>query len=278
MQLRKILLKICPALAILAACSGIDESDRFTEVRVAAQPAAAAVNGLAPAEIAAATEQLQRLADSTDRRLRHVRALTVAERIGLRRDRNAEQIARARREGVRGNVEQLIAGGQLVELADTNELWALHNLNYSVPYVTPSAQAMIAEIGTRFQQELDSLHVPRYRLVITSATRTPEKQAALRRVNANASNVESAHEFGTTVDIAYRRFAPPPGAAPLPIDTIERLADSVMVRTAHERAAELQAVLGRVINQMRREGKLLVMMERSQTVYHITVARRLPTR
>jgi hypothetical protein len=134
---------------------------------------------------------------------------------------------------------------------------------------------MILELGQRFHAQLDSLHVPRFRMVITSALRTPEKQAALRRVNRNASKVESAHEFGTTVDVAYRRFAAPLGAAPINADTVRALADSVLTKTAGLRSAELQAVLGRVIQQMRNEGKLMVMMERSQTVYHMTVAQPL---
>ncbi|HET9439116.1 MAG TPA: DUF5715 family protein [Longimicrobiales bacterium] len=272
---------IAVALFILLsfpAC-GVDELGDFAEPGASSAPIpAASTDDLDPAAIVAATSQIQRLADSTDKRLRQVRALTLRERIRLRRDKNAAQIARARQLGVRnpGDLDAAVAADKLVKLADTTELWALHNLNYSVPYVTPSAYNMITEIARRFQQRLDSLHVPRYRVVITSAMRTPEKQAALRRINANASDVESAHEFGTTVDIAYRRFAPPIDAAPLPADTIERLADSVMVKTGSLRAAELQAVLGRVIAEMRQEGKLMVMMERSQTVYHVTVARRLP--
>jgi hypothetical protein len=140
-------------------------------------------------------------------------------------------------------------------------------------------EALLSEIGTRFQAQLDSIHVPRYRLVITSALRTADKQKALRRSNSNASKIESAHEFGTTVDIAYRRFAAPlarpfsAGAERGGLDVAYH--DSIMSHTANLRSAELQAVLGRVLRDMKSEGKVLVMMERSQTVYHITVARAL---
>ena len=51
--------------------------------------------------------------------------------------------------------------------------------------------------------------------------------------------------------------------------------DSIMVKTASLRSAELQAVLGRVILEMREQGMLMVMMERQQTVYHTTVGRPL---
>jgi hypothetical protein len=273
----------CCASLLIAVCAREDATDRISETRAttandAPTAGAAAEVDVTPEQIASATSTVVQLADSVDKRLRKVPALSMVEKMRLRRDANATQIARARQMGIARNVklESAIAAEQLVQLADTNGLWALHNLNFSVPYVTPSAEAMITEIAQRFQQKLDSLGVPRYRIVITSALRTSDKQAALRRVNSNASRVESAHEFGTTVDIAYRRFAAPVDAAPMPADTIKRLADSVMVKTASLRSAELQAVLGRVIRDMQQEGKLMVMMERRQTVYHITVARKLP--
>ncbi|HEX6559627.1 MAG TPA: DUF5715 family protein [Longimicrobiales bacterium] len=274
--------------ALLAGCVAEDQSDVVEQAETAdttaAQPAvlrvAQAPSRAATAdEIVQATARIQQIADSTDKMLRHVRNLSVIERVKLRRDANAVQIARARQLGLRQPVdlEAAIAQHKLVELPDSTEYWTLHNLNFSVPYVTPSTRAMLIEVAQRFQARLDSLNVPRFRLVITSALRTPDKQAALRRVNGNASRIESAHEFGTTLDIAYRRFAAPVDAAPIPADTVRKLADSVLVKTANLRSAELQAVLGRVIQQMKDEGKLMVMMERRQTVYHITVARSLVT-
>jgi hypothetical protein len=223
-------------------------------------------------------------ADSIDRRLRQVRALTREERARLQRDVNEIQIERARQLGVRVvTVEPLAEAGRLVRLPDTTQHWILRDLDYSVPYVTPDAHEMLIEIGERFHARLDSAGVPRYRIDITSVLRTPEKQAELRRRNSNASRVESAHEFGTTVDLAYRRFAPPAG--PLPLEPHPSLAqaarllcDSIVVETGRLRGAELQAVLGRVLREMQEEGKVLVRMERRQTVYHITVARRFPQR
>lgn len=210
--------------------------------------------------------ELQQLADAANRGLFRVRNLTRLEVRGLRADANAAQIERARQQGLSHpfDLQQEISRGHLVELKDSTGYWTLHNLNYSAPYVTPSTQVMLIEMAQRFHRSLDSIGVPRFRLVITSALRTPETQAALRRVNRNASRIESAHEFGTTVDVAYRRFAAPVDAN-----------DSIMIKTAFNRGTELQAILGRVIAQMRKEGKLMVMMERRQPVYHMTVARPL---
>jgi hypothetical protein len=65
--------------------------------------------------------------------------------------------------------------------------------------------------------------------------------------------------------------------AGLPVSGELRIwSDSVMAETARKRGAELQAVLGRVLQQLRSEGRVLVRMERRQTVYHITTARATP--
>ena len=108
-----------------------------------------------------------------------------------------------------------------------------------------------------------------------------DAQAQLRRRNRNAAPTESAHEFGTTVDIAYRKFSPPmddgTGKGALPLDARARIvSDSLWTLMARQRGVELQAVLGRVLKEMRREGKLVTRMERSQPVYHTTVAQPYP--
>jgi hypothetical protein len=223
--------------------------------------------------------------DSVDKKLRRVPGLSREEKTRLRRDVNAIQIERARQLGVRAgsSVEQLVKGGQLVRLVDTTEHWIVRKLQYSAPYLTPSAKAMLVEIGERFHHRLDSMGLPRYRLDITSVLRTPENQLALRRANSNASRIESAHEFGTTVDVAYRRFAPPADDpisknAPGMRDQVRHVSDSLMIETGRLRGGELQAILGRVIGEMQNEGKLMVRMERRQTVYHMTVARPFPSR
>lgn len=275
----------------VAACAQGSEDDGHREDAAAGRAAparpAAAPEGAEAGErdlnavIAASTLY----ADSADRMLRRVPNLSRQERAQLRRDVNEVQVERARQMGVRvaAAVDPLVGDGSLVRVPDTTQYWIIRELDYSVPYVTPDALAMLIEIGSRFHARLDSLAVPRYRLDITSMLRTPQNQADLRRRNANASREESAHEFGTTVDLAYRRYAPP--AAPLPMPphgSIARHArmvhDSLVVETGRLRGAELQAVLGRVLRGMQQEGKLLVRMERRQTVYHITVARRLPRR
>ena len=278
---------LAAAAALAAACSGDGQDAPATAAETADPAAAEAAPTLAsaadPAEWDALEARIAAEADSVDRALRRVSTLSRQEQGALRQDVNDPQTARARALGVRAGdaYEDAAARGRLVRLADTTEYWVVRELEHSVPYTTPGAEAMLAELGRRFHAELDSLGIPRFRMDITSVLRTPAKQAALRRGNPNAAAGVSAHEFGTTVDVAYRRFNPPtadPGldAGPAWAADARMLRDSLLAETAHQRSAELQAVLGRVLLEMRREGKLMVMMERQQTVYHMTVARRFP--
>jgi hypothetical protein len=180
--------------------------------------------------------------DSVDRALLGVRPLARAEQQRLRADVNATQLARARQLGIaRGaEVEALVRSGRLVRLADTTAHWIVRELQYSEPLVTPDAHAMLEELGERFHAHLDDLGLPRFRFEITSVLRTSDHQAALRRSNPNAAAGVSAHEYGTTVDVAYRRFAPPAGLleslelrAEPPLDAVARqVHDSRVVETA----------------------------------------------
>jgi hypothetical protein len=240
-------------------------------------PPAAIPHGMAWEQVQA--EVVIRI-DSANRKLMRVPALNRHERGELRHDVSAVQIEPARRLGIQPGtpLQQLISSGQVVQLPQATSLWVLRDLNFSVPYLVPSAEAMLEEVCHRFHARLDSLGLPRFRLEVTSALRTADSQAALRRRNRNAAPDESAHEYGTTFDIAYRKFAPPmddgTGGEPLALGPLARMvSDSMWMLTARQRGVELQAVLGRVLQEMRREGKLLTRMERSQPVYHTTVAR-----
>ena len=257
----------------VATTEPASEEGRFDDVAVV--PVVPAT----PEEWAQVQAQMQPWTDSADRKLRRVPNLTRDERARLKRDVNEIQIARARTMGFRvaSSVDPHVRAGKLVELAPATKYWTVRKLDYSLPYVTPDMESLLVEIGKRFHERLDSLAVPRYRLDITSVLRTPETQAELRKRNRNASRTESSHEFGTTVDIAYRRFAAPLEHPLVQAEPQMRsAADSTLIDVGRQRGAELQAVLGRVLLELQQEGKVMVMMERQQTVYHITVAQKMP--
>ncbi|MBD0320066.1 MAG: hypothetical protein ICV87_07025, partial [Gemmatimonadetes bacterium] len=222
--------------------------------------------------------RIEAQADSVDRALRKVRGLTREERAVLKQDVNARQLAVAQAGGVRASgtaeIERLRRSGRLVELEDTTRYWVMRDLTHSVPFSTPSAKGMLLEASRRFQARMDELGLPRFRLTVTSVLRTDETQAELRRRNSNAASGVSAHEFGTTMDISHIRFSPPPAEPGLPPELVQ-LRDSLLTDVAQRNASALQGELGRVLGEMRREGKLKVMMERQQPVYHTTVATRI---
>jgi hypothetical protein len=250
---------------------------RAADARIAPRAAMTA------ADSAAARARIAAAADSLRAAFGQASVLRPREVAELRFDVNATQIATAKRLGRRvsdeAEMERLRRSGRLVALEDSTEHWIVRRMEHASPYVTPDAAAMLVELGRRFHARLDSAGLPRYRMRITSALRTDADQAALRRVNANASQIVSAHEYGTTVDVSHERFAVPAGplatggAQPLPELEVEMLED-----VGQEHSRVLQAELGRAIWQMRQEGGLHVMMEDAQPVYHMTVARRFAGR
>lgn len=257
-----------------------DDAPGRVAQRAAIQPA----RPLSPADSAAVAARIAVERDSLVAALGRVRVLRWREVWGLRRDKNAKQIAVAQSLGVRAGgqaaIERLVREGRLVPLGDSTEYWVLRKMTHSVPYVTPDARALLVEVGRRFHARLDSAGLPRFRMKVTSALRTDETQAELRKSNPNASQTVSAHEFGTTMDVSYERFAVP--AAPR--DTARAAAPPVpwemeaamLEQTAKGNGRAIQALLGRSIAELRAQGALLVMMENGQTVFHFTVARRFP--
>ena len=213
--------------------------------------------------------------------------LIASVRKDMRRHLNADHVAAARRNGVgpvrdSAHMAALVRSGDLVQLPDSTRWWVLRELNQSLPYVTPGTRASLEEIGRRFHARLDERDLPPFRLDVTSVLRTGRQQSALRRRNANAAETVSSHQFGTTVDIAYLSFAAPrsldhasldpDSSQPLPralrADLMTRL-DSLATRYA----PHIEGELGFVLQELQRDGAVLPLRERSQPVFHITVAR-----
>lgn len=250
----------------------------------AAIPADSAGGGIARV-LARELDRMTVAAESIDSLLHPLPLLTPAEEADLRRYGNAEHLARAGRLGVRpadaAARQALVAEGRLVPLEEESDHWMLRRLDHSVPFLTPDARAMLVLVATRFHAALDERNLPPFRLEITSALRTAEQQADLRRTNPNAAGGQSTHEYATTVDIAYSGFAAPrpdvigidPAGAEAAAPQLRRIADALLERIAARRSRELQAILGYVLRELQSEGVLLVTLERQQPVYHLTVAR-----
>jgi len=192
-------------------------------------------------------------------------------------DRNDTQLPAARALGLTEPLEDrtgleptptLPDGRALVGLQDNDHYWVAH-LTHSVPWVTPEVPQMLDEIGRRFWAELDSRGLGRHRFCITSALRTVHDQDDLRATNANASR-DSAHFYGTTVDISYVYW-----------QSSRPVVDSTVIRITRQRSTieecretVLREAMKQVLVEMRSEGWLWGLEEIHQPCFHITARER----
>jgi hypothetical protein len=237
--------------------------------------------------------------DNVDRALeravsiyRDVPPLSAEQSAALRRSRNAAHVAAAQRVGTapvsaRADLEDAAADRGLVQL-ESDSIRAVHAGRYSLPFLTPRAEQAVDSIAVRFRRRLVAAGLPAFRITISSVWRSSEDQAALAQVNVNAALGRSSHEYATTFDIPYRRYAyAGPGGMVLPTPS-ERLPQFLRayVREETARRAEhrfdhlaeteptaLDAALGRTLITLENDGVLLVIREVRQPVYHGTSAR-----
>lgn len=180
--------------------------------------------------------------------------------------------------GGEADLRRHLEAGRLVPLAD-NAFYTVKVLEHSSPFITPQMADLLAEIGRRFQAELAERGLPPLKYTISSVTRTASSQAALARINANATRGRSSHEFGTTVDIVYTKYQYAPRAedrlSPLPLpaldDPLNGLLHEQYDALAQGYWEHLAGLMGRVLLEMQREQKVVVLLESRQPVFHITL-------
>lgn len=123
-------------------------------------------------------------------------------------------------------------------------------LTHSLPYLVSDAADLLREIGQRFNDTLAVRGGGHYRIKVTSVLRTPASIKKLRRRNRNATK-SSAHQYGTTFDISYRKF----------------ICDSVNIPRTQE---DLKELLAEILQDLRDEQRCYVKHERRQGCFHIT--------
>lgn len=265
-------------LALILTSCGRAEREREAAV-AAARTAAVTEIEQALSQALALTD---READRANDILSPLPVMTTAQENALRRFLNASHVARARELGVRvadsAARDSLVAAGRLVELEDSTAYWIVRP-GTSPTYMVPHMPVLLEELGRRFQDRLAAMGLPPYRIEVTSALRTSERQARLRGRNPNAAAGVSSHEFGTTVDLSYSAFAPPAERPPVILagvpaefaPHVERFVDLALESVSGRKSRELGAIFSRVLLEAQSEGLVLVIYERQQTVYHITV-------
>jgi uncharacterized protein YcbK (DUF882 family) len=149
--------------------------------------------------------------------------------------------------------KELVSDGDLVKI-ENSDYYVVDKLTHSHPYLTPKAADLLDEIGKRFQKKLEDKDMKKRYFQITSLLRTGESQRRLGQSNTNATS-NSSHLYGTTFDITYARVFRKP-----------KLMDKFEVEDGP--AIKL---LSETIGELRKENRCVVVTERKERCFHITV-------
>lgn len=131
------------------------------------------------------------------------------------------------------------------------DAYMLDDLSASVPYLVPKAAQLLKEIGYAFQDSIKKRGGKRYRIKVTSVTRTVYSVSKLMRRN-RAATENSCHRYGTTFDISWVKF-----------DCL----DPSMVISLED----LKNILAEVVQDFRKRGRCYAIFERKSGCLHITV-------
>lgn len=166
--------------------------------------------------------------------------LNVAQAIGIRVLSSREEAEKMR--------EQL-------QPITTNELYAVDSLTHSIPYLIPGAASLLDTIGHNFLDSLTAKGLNPNKIIVTSVLRTQDDVKRLRRRNGNASP-NSAHFYGTTFDVSWKRFQKIEDEDGRPLQDVS--------------ADTLKLVLSEVLRDLRKADKCYIKYELKQGCFHIT--------
>lgn len=171
-------------------------------------------------------------------------------------DTQAKQVRAAKAIGLKSppqnRQEAAKMRGQL-SLIKSNDNYVVDSLTHSIPYLVPAAARELERIGEGFAEILQRNGLPHYRFYVTSVLRTKDDVKHLQKSgNVNATS-QSCHCYGTTFDLAYFRF------------------DKVSRTREYMHQDNLKLVLGQVLLNEQRAGRIYVKYEYKQACFHITV-------
>lgn len=172
-------------------------------------------------------------------------------------DLNDAHLASAKKIGIRPIADREAAEhmkGKLDEVV-TCDNYSLDDLTHSIPYLVPTAHTLLNSIGKNFLDSLENKGLNPYKVIVTSVLRTNADIKRLRTGNGNAS-ANSAHSYGTTFDISYKRFAQVLEPEGRPMQEVG--------------ADTLKLVLSEVLRDLRREESCYIKYELKQGCFHIT--------
>jgi len=196
-------------------------------------------------------------------------------------DENPVHIEAARRFGIvpiADSASRAKALDAMVEIF-TCDRYKVDSLEHSIPYLVPEAKDLLDDLGADFAETLKAHHLPPYKFIITSVTRTLAQRDELSGKNVNAAK-ESSHCYGTTIDISWKRFDPitkQTEALKEGSSIMLPQGSSEQDEASEDKTEELKRALASLLYQYRAAGRCLVKYERKQACFHITVDCRRPS-
>lgn len=136
-----------------------------------------------------------------------------------------------------------------------NEFYVVDSLTHSIPYLVPRASALLDTIGSNFLDSLTAKGLNPNQVIVTSVLRTQGDVKRLRRRNVNAS-ANSAHCFGATFDVSWKRFKKVEDKDGRPLQDVG--------------SDTLKLVLSEVLRDLRQAEKCYIKYELKQGCFHIT--------
>ena len=143
---------------------------------------------------------------------------------------------------------------KLTHITD-NEFYVVDSLTHSIPYLVPRASALLDTIGSNFLDSLAAKGLNPNQVIVTSVLRTQSDVKRLRRRNGNAS-ANSAHCFGATFDVSWKRFKKVEDEDGGPLQDVG--------------SDTLKLVLSEVLRDLRQAEKCYIKYELKQGCFHIT--------
>ncbi len=166
--------------------------------------------------------------------------LKVAQTIGIR-----PLASRKEAEKMQGRLQYIT----------TNDWYAVDSLTHSIPYLIPGAVALLDRIGCNFLDSLTAKGLNPNKITVTSVLRTKNDVKRLRRRNINASE-NSAHFYGTTFDVSWKRFQKVEDEDGRPLQDVS--------------PDTLKLVLSEVLRDLKKADKCYIKYELKQGCFHIT--------
>ena len=172
------------------------------------------------------------------------------------RDTQAKQVQAAQAIGLQTppqNRQEAARMRSQLSLIKSNDNYIVDSLTHSIPYLVPAAAKELERIGAEFADILQRNGLPHYQFYVTSVLRTKDDIKQLQKSGNINATTNSCHNYGTTFDLAYFRF-------------------SKVTRTReYMHQDNLKLVLGQVLLNEQRAGRIYVKYEYKQACFHITV-------